>query len=275
MKKYISGNLNDQGIKEPDILEPEDKENKKMEERPLNKLLISALGEDPRESKAIKLKVHSNLAGRYAFITTNGLKKEDKELLVSKYQTAELLKAPGLNEQIQTKLNEKALKKDAYRFKSQRLIGIALSVLSSAITMINEEDEESIDQEEFLEKLADNAKLMAEVQFRQSESRRVFIISRFSKSVQELFKKSKQDILMFGKDLTTKIKELKESNKLLKDETSGARFIRNRRSTNRPIHILQDQRDESYPAEGHEQDRGEISTRDRDNSTGETKCKWR
>ena len=174
----------------------------------------SAFGEDPSISKALKVDVHPELISRWQFYASNGMPKEDRENLLKKYLIPEGLKAPTLNDEIKSVLKEKAVKRDGYRFEAQKPASVALTALGSAVTMINTADQDGLDQEVFLERLADAAKLMADVQYNQSETRKAFIYPTFVKPLQALLKKSKPDDLLFGNGLKEKIKQTKDIEKI-------------------------------------------------------------
>ena len=117
------------------------------------------------------------------------MKKDEKEKILKKYEVPEVLASPVLNEQIQTKLNEKAVKRDGYRLDTQKLASTALTAIVRAITLNDEENGEGIEQESFSEMLSDAAKLIAEIHFQQTETRKAFLVPRFTKSFQEVLKK--------------------------------------------------------------------------------------
>lgn len=116
------------------------KTDKKENSKPLSAVVKNALG-DPRASKAIKLAVHPELIKSFKIYMTEGLPRVETDELLSKYAVTEGLEAPILNEPIAAKLNEKSMKKDAYRLEAQKSASIALSVISSIITMVNYADE--------------------------------------------------------------------------------------------------------------------------------------
>lgn len=84
--------------------------------------------------------------------------------------------------------------------------------------MVNDANEEGIDPEVFLEKLMDSAKLLAEAQYNQTESRRACIIPLFQKNIRGVLKTNTADSFLFGKDLTSSIKQLKESETLFEQQ---------------------------------------------------------
>ena len=200
--------------------EVETTDNKTEAEKPLSEILEKVLGDDPYVSKALKLDIHSKLSSRLNYVIINGMKKDEIENILKKYEVPETFAAPILNEQIQAKLNEKAIKRDGYRMDSQKLASTALTTLAAAITMLNLADENGIDQENFSSKLSEAAKLIAEISFQQSETRKAYIVPRFAKPFQEVLKKSKPDKFLFGKDLSTMIKDIKDTDRLFKDLTA-------------------------------------------------------
>ena len=155
--------------KEPDsAIEEANKENGlKATEPPLNSTLQSMMGLDPSKSQALKLDVHADLISHLHFLVLNGAKKEDRENLLMKYEIPKSFAAPLLNEQLQTKLGEKALRRDSYRVDSQKLVSVALIALGAAITQANAAEDEGMDEEDFkvfMERLTDATKAMADVQ---------------------------------------------------------------------------------------------------------------
>ena len=138
-------------------------DNKTETEKPLSETLEKVVGDDPYVSKALKLDIHSKLSLNYFIV--NGMKKEDIEVILKKYEIPEAFATPVLNEQIQAKLNEKAIKRDGYRMDTQKLASLILTALGAAVTMLNLADENGIDQESFSSKLSEAAKLIAEISF--------------------------------------------------------------------------------------------------------------
>ena len=189
-------------------------------EKPLNDILKKSLGEDPSESKSKKLTIHSKIISHWQYYSTNGLDKEERNQLINQFVIPEGLAAPKLNQQIHAQLSEKSQKKDGYRYEVQRSASAAVTALSAAITMINDADENGLDPDEFTDKLVDAGKLISDVQYKQSETRKAFITPRFSKSFQEILKNAKPGELLFGNDLSSKIKETKDSDKLFKSVTT-------------------------------------------------------
>lgn len=66
--------------------------------------------------------------------------------------------------------------------------------------MMDTPEEEGYEDNDILERLIDVARCLADVQYKQSTSRRAMIMPRFSKPVEEVLKKTKPEQFLFGKD---------------------------------------------------------------------------
>ncbi|KAL7292049.1 hypothetical protein TKK_0014330 [Trichogramma kaykai] len=194
---------------ETDTASSEPKKRKKGE-TPLKPALLEVLG-DPEASRNLRLPINSKLIECWKIFMAKGLPAEEKEKIFKRYQVAEGLDAPKLNQALIPRLPEKTTKKDAYRQEVQSLISLALSTLSAAITMINEADaEDGLDEKVFTGRLMDTAKLLAEAQFSQTQSRRACIVPVFDKKLRQTLKDTTPDDRLFGTDLTNLIKQVKD-----------------------------------------------------------------
>uniref|UniRef100_A0ABD2XMW6 Reverse transcriptase domain-containing protein n=1 Tax=Trichogramma kaykai TaxID=54128 RepID=A0ABD2XMW6_9HYME len=193
---------------------PSEPKKRKKGETPLKPALLEVLG-DPEASRNLRLPINSKLIECWKIFMAKGLPAEEKEKIFKRYQVAEGLDAPKLNEALIPRLPEKTTKKDAYRQEVQSLISLALSTLSAAITMINEADaEDGLDEKVFTGRLMDTAKLLAEAQFSQTQSRRACIVPVFDKKLRQTLKDTTPDDRLFGTDLTNLIKQVKDTEAL-------------------------------------------------------------
>lgn len=79
--------------------------------------------------------------------------------------------------------------------------------------MINDAGEDGMDKDDedlFIKHLINAATLLSDIQNRQSETRRAWIIPRFIKEFQPTLRKTVPDTYLFGKDLPMKMKESRE-----------------------------------------------------------------
>ncbi|XP_066582003.1 uncharacterized protein [Prorops nasuta] len=125
-------------------------------------------------------------------------------------------------------LSESAIKRDQHFLQRQQLATSALAALGSAIKDIAEE-EDGIDIAGFVEKLNDAAKLMNHLAFEETESRKAFILPMVDNQCKSLLKESETDEFLFGRNLGTRIKEVKSIDKP-PDEKTGIRTCRQQKS---------------------------------------------
>ncbi|XP_058789582.1 uncharacterized protein LOC131663277 [Phymastichus coffea] len=194
---------------------------------------IKAILGNPNASKALDLPIYTELLESWKFYMAKGLPQDEKEKLLSKYASPEALQAPKLNEQIIAKISEKSVKKDTYRIESQKVISLALTAISAAISMVNDANEdEGVDPISFVERLTDAAKLLSHAQFQQTESRRACIIPLFQKNIREVLKSTTPDQSLFGNELTNVLKQMKEAEVLLENKKTICEYRGQFRCTN-------------------------------------------
>lgn len=179
----------------------------------LSEEVLKVLGEDPLASKAIDIKLHSSLSARWKHWTANGVPKQEMEDLLSKYARQEGLEAPKLNLEVSSNLSESAVKRDKFITENQKSVGSTLSAVGSALSMLLEEDE-SIDKLVFVERLSDATKILSDLHFRLSESRKAFILPGMTKQSKDVLSTTKTDEFLFGKNLSDKLKEARALDKL-------------------------------------------------------------
>ncbi|KAL7293502.1 hypothetical protein TKK_0012948 [Trichogramma kaykai] len=189
----------------------------------LSEMMQAELGEDPGKSSAIKVDIHEKLLDKLKYYCRNGLMSEEKEKLFSKYEVPEEFKAPDLNRQLLSKLKEKTLKKDKYKYETQKLIASALTALGAGLTIINEGINEGVDIDVFLDWMADATKLMTEAHFNHTPSRRACIIPLIeTKGTRDFLKQTKSDSSLFGSNLKSKLKKFKKTESIFKAKKQSA-----------------------------------------------------
>ncbi|XP_044586107.1 uncharacterized protein LOC123266143 [Cotesia glomerata] len=203
-------------VKEKENLEVQDllPEAKKLDDE-----IEIILGDDPGAEKKNQVDLHESLVSRWTSWLTEGLPKEMKEKLIEEYPRKGnvCLEAPELNQEIVSSLNETGVKRDQYFVLEQKLAGSALSALGQGITMILKDAEEPLDRLELLKKLADAGKLMSQLHFQVSSARKSFISPTLTKPMKNLLQSTKPGLLLYGENLTEKIKAAKSIEKIGKE----------------------------------------------------------
>ena len=205
--------INQENSVEPDIQKEVPESVEEIKETPLQEEFAEIFGDDPSASNALQIKIHSSILNRWKFWSVNGIKKEDKENLLGKYQSPGGLEVPKLNPEILLKLPKHSKSRDTHMSTRQQLAGAALAALGSVMTTLIEEME-SIDKIQVMEKLHDAGKLMAEIMYSQTKSRKAFIVAGVDKDTKIMLEDTKTEEFLFGKNLSEKFKEAKVMDKV-------------------------------------------------------------
>ena len=205
--------INQENLVEPDNQKEVPESVEEIKETPLQKEFAEIFGGDPSASNALQIKIHSSILNRWKFWFVNGIKKEEKENLLEKYQSPGGLEVPKLNPEILLKLPKHAKSRDTHMSTRQQLAGAALAALGSVMTTLIEETE-SIDKIQVMEKLHDAGKLMAEIIHSQTKSRKAFIVAGVDKDTKTMLEDTKTEEFLFGNNLSEKFKEAKVMDKI-------------------------------------------------------------
>ncbi|XP_014235975.1 uncharacterized protein LOC106658489 [Trichogramma pretiosum] len=199
-----------------------DKENKSAgSSAELSKEMQAVLVDDPGKSSAIKVDIHEKLLNNLKYYYR--LVLEEKEKLVGKYEVPEEFKAPELNRQLISQLKEKTLKKDEYKYDTQKLLASALTALGAGLAIINAGLSEGVDANTFVELISDVAKLLTEALYSQTQSRRACIIPLIdSKKTRDFLKQTKPDSSSFGSNLESEMKKFKEAESIFESKKQSA-----------------------------------------------------
>lgn len=179
----------------------------------LDEDVLRVLGEDPLASRALELSFHPAMLARWKFWAVNGVAKQEMDDVLSKYARQEGLDAPGLNLEVTTNLSDPAVKRDKFTIEKQWSVGATMTAVGSTLSMFLEEDE-SIDKLTVVERLGDSMKMLSDLQFRLTESRKAFILPGLSKQSRDVLTASKTDELLFGRNLAERLKESRALDKV-------------------------------------------------------------
>ena len=93
-------------------------------------------GDDPAQTNKVEATIHPSFKPHWKYWVTSGVKKEEVEGLVNKYEPEDCFRAPTLNAEVRATLTESATKRDGHFEENQKMLGSALTSLGSAMTMI-------------------------------------------------------------------------------------------------------------------------------------------
>lgn len=207
----------------------------------LNPELMEILGTDPASAKIYGEEIQKDLSIRLNHIATSGLSKEHRKELKDKYlipSNCKLIKAPTLNPEIKASLIESQAKRDKGIESKQEMMACALSSLSAAITMLLSSENRN---PELLKLLMDTARTLGNMQYKDSLSRRYFILSTVKKELKEQLEKTPIDEMLFGSNLSDTLKSAKIINKsgadIRADSTLKSSVQRTSKINNRPLNF--------------------------------------
>lgn len=186
----------------------------------LNSDILSLLGEDPLTPKINVLPLQKDLASRWENLLKNGLSEENRKQLIEKYPSPEnclLLCPPKVNPEVKAAVPSQALRRDDRLVSRQEQIGAALAAIGATISNLLEEGGE--DKLKHIEALGDAGRLLADVHYAESNSRRDLISINLNKSLKDTLNNACVDGWLFGSNLEERVKtskELEKSSALLK-----------------------------------------------------------
>lgn len=175
---------------------------------PLNAELLSALGDAPPETPTYGQKIHPDLAQRWLPILRKGLEKEVKENLVKEFtipDNCKLLRAPSLNPEVSAAITETARQRDKKLEISQQQLGLGISAMNRAMTILLTGD----DKIQAIKTLSEATRLLSDLHYSETQTRIKLITPGLDKNFLSVVKDSERDETLFGSDLPEKIKASK------------------------------------------------------------------
>ena len=146
------------------------------------------------------------IADGWINIMQSGLPKDTKEELIKKYpcpSNCTMLKAPELNPEIKPNVNPNVLKKDYYQQLTQSQLGTGINVIGQSLSLIIDRENYAKDESKFFKeliaKLGDAGRLLTDLHFGISKTRRLFILPFLSLISKSITENCKVDTLLFGK----------------------------------------------------------------------------
>lgn len=170
------------------------------------------------DDKIVAPAVHKDIVIRWEEILKKGLPKDETETLIKKYpspENAQSIKPPIINPEIQVSVQDVILKRDERIVEKQQKIAACIAAVGKALTLTMNADFES--KIPLFEQLSDTGRLLVDLQYDESSLRRSLIQPVVHASVRDTLKATLSDEMLFGKDLSEKVKSTKNLLQASKD----------------------------------------------------------
>ncbi|XP_049865489.1 H/ACA ribonucleoprotein complex non-core subunit NAF1-like [Pectinophora gossypiella] len=172
--------------------------------------ILQLLGDAPRCETALGPPIHKDVASRWQEILVKGLLKDTKEKLLEEYlvpSNCNLLIAPNLNPEAKAALSDPLVKRDTFLMQKQKQIGIALSALASATSLILSNE---TSKQKLLKPISDACRILCDNHFMETKSRRNMVISSTNMQLKDTLMESVRDqSWLFGENISEKVKAAK------------------------------------------------------------------
>lgn len=177
----------------------------------LDSEILEILGDDPSDTNTYGPEIRTELANRLLHVTQQGLGKEQRKNLISKYilpKNCAQMDAPKLNLEIKAAILDAAVKRDKGIETKQKQMSSAIACLSEIInSQLNSKNNE------LLQKLMDVNRILCDLQHADSITRRNFILFALKNNMKEHLKNTQIDTFLFGENLSNTLSSAKAINK--------------------------------------------------------------
>jgi hypothetical protein len=172
-------------------------------EQETNNEALKLLGADPSDCKFKKVKFHPELKNTWIKWKKEGLPEKNKTKILESYdRKGELfMEAPELNEDILPLCKGIPKQRDDHFVKTQNCVGTAIVALGAAITLLLEQPEDGIDQEELTEWISHAGQMMVDVFHQQSVGRKSYITPKLGDDMKDMVDRLISDKLLYGDKL--------------------------------------------------------------------------
>jgi hypothetical protein len=180
---------------------------------PLDEEVMAILGDDPSVQKSYGPDIHKDLAIRLEHLATTGLTKETRKELQNKYLppgNSSLVDAPVLNAELKAAVSDLVTKRDKGIEIKQKQLANAISCIGQATTYLLSQSEKN---SSLLKLLMDANRILCDIQYLDSLTRRNFILATLKKDMKEQLQMTKIDNMLFGKNLAETLKTAKAISK--------------------------------------------------------------
>ncbi|XP_047999099.1 uncharacterized protein LOC125236362 [Leguminivora glycinivorella] len=173
--------------------------------------ILEILGTDPSLSQEYGDDINKEVARRFEHIATSGLEKQARQELLEKYLVpANCVKiaAPQLNAEIKAASTEAVIKRDKAIELRQKQIAAAITGVGRILTSQLKSKDNNVAKD-----LMDVARLLCDIQFCESTTRRNFTLYPLKKDFRDQLANTKIDKYLFGEDLPETLKTAKAVSK--------------------------------------------------------------
>ncbi|KAJ8958367.1 hypothetical protein NQ314_006428, partial [Rhamnusium bicolor] len=180
---------------------------------------LQALGEQQGAEQALEL--HPIISNRWKSILAKGLDKTEKAVLLDKHSlpgNLTTLKVPIVNNEVLKAIPPNTQNKDKFQQNNQNQLGKGISAIGAAINILltnNEIDKEN--KNAVIALLSESGKILTDVHYNISLTRRALITPTVNKTIGDISKTVPVEELLFGADLTERIKRTKAIEKSVGD----------------------------------------------------------
>lgn len=176
--------------------------------------LSNILGEDITDNCPPAENLHEAIAKRWGHIVMQSLNKDIEKSILNRYPVPEnctQLNPPLLNPEIMGILGNDRVARDRFNLEIQTNIGKALSAMGKSMSILLKETENIPKKirDEVLLPLGDSGRILSNLMYNISASRRKLIIPSLKKSLKEVMEKTVPSEYLFGSDVPEKIKMAK------------------------------------------------------------------
>ncbi|XP_036141518.1 uncharacterized protein LOC118645132 [Monomorium pharaonis] len=211
----------------------------------LDEDILEAIGSRVAEERVLAPAIPNSIAVRIEGILKKGLPKEEREKLLEAHvppKNCVLTDPPKLNDEVKVSINETSKKQDDRIVEKQKKITACLALLGSSIRDIIDKNKTegnpklSTTQIELVKKLSEAARLLADLQRDETQTRRSLILAALSSSQKETLESGEADEWLFGQKLGDRLKAAKSierSGKELKTKSKGTEKSKNSKTPSR------------------------------------------
>lgn len=196
----------------PDAVDSSASKDMEVVDPELDTEILSLLGDAPKPDTKFGKGVHKDLAMRWQEILDKGLLKETKDKLLLEYlipENCSLLVAPSLNPEVKAALAESMVKRDSAIMAKQKQLGIAVAALTQAVELIIAKENHT----KILKPVSDACRLICDSHHAETNTRRGFVVTSINADLRDALKESKRDTLLFGDNISDKLKTAKSVKK--------------------------------------------------------------